>query len=194
VLFAEGAITIIDRPPYGAPLTVWSIRLAVALYFLALAELLMHRSLRARRWWTIGCLACWAHIGLAMHFAHGWSHAAAYADTARQTRETTGLNWGGGIYFNYVFATAWLADVGWWWLSPISRAKRSTGLAWLLHGYLAFILFNATVVFESGPTRWATLAACAGLLLLASLISCRRPPAPPLPTVSPPVRRTGSGG
>jgi hypothetical protein len=149
-------------------LTVWSIRLCVAFYLLALAEMLLsRRPKRVRLSWTLGCLACDAHMGLAMHFAHRWSHAAAYADTARQTREAIGLDWGGGIYFNYLFAGVWLIDVLWWWLWPDSRARRSAWLNGLLHAYLAFILFNATIVFEDGPTRWATLAACAGLLVAA---------------------------
>ena len=37
------------------------------------------------RWaWTIGALAVVVHFALAFQDRHGWSHAAAYADTARQ--------------------------------------------------------------------------------------------------------------
>jgi hypothetical protein len=150
----------------GELLTLWTIRLSLAAYFLALAELLFSgHQRRERLWWTIGCLACLVHIALAMHFYHHWSHAAAYAETARQTRETIGLDWGGGIYFNYLFALVWLADVCWWWLWPGVRARRSLWISALLHGYLAFIFFNATVVFEDGPTRWMTLAVCGGLAI-----------------------------
>lgn len=137
-----------------------SIWLSVAAYFIALAQ---RRPQRARAWWTIGCLACVVHIALAMHLVHHWSHAAAYADTARQTREVTGLDWGGGVYFNYVFSGVWLADVVWWWINQDSRSRRPKWLSAALHVFLAFILFNATVVFESGILRWSVMAAIAGL-------------------------------
>lgn len=158
----------------GALLTVWTIRLGLVAYFAALADLLLAPDQRrARLWWTLGCLACWAHIGLAMHFVHHWDHAAVYEDTARQTREVVGLDWGGGIYINYLFALAWLADVAWWWLAPLSRAARGRWLAWLLHGFLAFIIFNATIVFKDGAIRWATIAACACLLVLGTVVAAR---------------------
>jgi hypothetical protein len=147
--------------------TRWTVWISVAAYILALGVTLSRSDWRwSRRWWTLGCLACVAHIGLAMHFFHGWSHAAAYADTARQTREAVGLGWGGGVYFNYVFAAAWIADVAWWWVRPDSRAARAQWLSAILHVYLAFIMFNATVVFEERATRWASAAAFAGLAVM----------------------------
>jgi hypothetical protein len=159
----------------GELLTVWTIRLGLVAYLAALAELLLSPDdRRARLWWTIGCLACWAHIGAAMHFVHHWDHAAVYADTARQTREVVGLDWGGGVYVNYLFALTWLADVAWWWLARLSRATRGSWLSWLLHGFLAFILFNATIVFKDGALRWAAIAACAALLLIAVIAARRR--------------------
>jgi hypothetical protein len=35
-----------------------------------------------------------------------------------------------------------------------------------VHAYLAFIVFNAAVVFETGWMRWATLAACGGVAVV----------------------------
>lgn len=156
--------------PVIESLTVWIIRLALVAYFVALAELLLTaQSRRARLAWTIGALACVAHIGLAMHFQHHWSNAAAYAETARQTREIIGLDWGGGIYINYLFAAVWLADAAWWWCSPASRVARGMWLSGLIHGFLAFIIFNATVVFKTGPLRWTVLAACLALMMMAAV-------------------------
>src|SRR5438093_12395347 len=48
---------------------------------------------------SVGCTAFLAHVASAFQFYHDWSHSAAYADTARQTEELFGWNWGGGIYF-----------------------------------------------------------------------------------------------
>jgi hypothetical protein len=151
----------------GEGLTQGTVWLAVAAYFAANAFVLAGRDWRAARvLWTVGCAACLAHIGVAMHFYHQWSHAAAFVDTARQTREAVGFAWGGGVYFNYVFALLWLVDATWWWLSAASRTAWPAWLSWGLHGYLAFIIFNATVVFESGPVRLASLAGFAALALL----------------------------
>jgi hypothetical protein len=112
------------------------------------------------RWaWTLGCGLCVAHVAAAFHFYHGWSHAAAYRDTARQTAEVSGLDWGGGLYFNYAFTLLWVADALWWWLAPSSRRARPFFLTAALEAYFAFIVFNATVVFETGAMRWFGVAA-----------------------------------
>lgn len=154
-------------------LIVWTIRLGMIAYFLAVVELLTARqSNRARLAWTFGALACVAHIALAMHFQHHWSNAAAYAEIARQTREMIGLNWGGGLYINYLFALVWMADAAWWWIAPYSRAARGRWLSWLVHGFLAFIIFNATIVFKTGATRWSAVAGCM-ILLGISLMAIR---------------------
>lgn len=115
--------------------------------------------------WTIGCSALVAHFISAFHFYHAWSHTSAYADTARQTAEVVAINWGGGLYVNYAVAGLWIADVAWWWLAGVNsyrRRPRSLTLAW--HGFLIFIIFNATVVFEHGLIRL--------LGLVVSLILC----------------------
>ena len=101
-----------------------------------------------------------AHSAAAFHVYHGWSQAAAYRDTARQTLEVIGVDWGGGLYFNYAFTAAWAADV-------LSK-RRLTTSRWRipLHAFFAFMWFNATVVFGRGAIRWAGVAAAAGLAML----------------------------
>ena len=119
----------------------------------------------ARLAWTIGCAALLVHFISAFHFYHAWSHTAAYVDTARQTAAVIGSNWGGGLFINYAVAILWIADVGWWWFAGVSAYRRRAWwitLAW--HGFLIFIIFNATVVFKHGLTRW--------IGLLVSLILC----------------------
>ena len=119
---------------------------------------------RIARWaWTVGGIAYLGHIASAFHFYHHWSHGAAYQETARQTAAMVGLNWGGGIYFNYVFTLAWLAVVAWWWCDPQWHACRSRLLSRCWHSLFLFMVFNGAVVFGHGPVRWLGLVLCLGL-------------------------------
>jgi len=111
--------------------------------------------------WTIACLSLIAHFISAFQFYHAWSHTAAYADTARQTREAFGLNWGGGVFINYALLIAWMLDIAWWWRGGIdSYRNRPLPLIVAWHGFLIFIIFNATVVFGRGIVRPIGLAIC----------------------------------
>jgi hypothetical protein len=84
-----------------------------------------------------------------MKFAHHWSHAHA----VQHTQERSGF--GEGIYVSHFFSLVWTLDVLWWWLAPAGYARRSPWLDRPLHAFMAFIIFNGTVVFESGLIRWA---------------------------------------
>ncbi|MGH9673937.1 MAG: hypothetical protein ACRD44_12215 [Bryobacteraceae bacterium] len=145
--------------------TLWTIRASLIFYF---------PGLRSRLAWTAGCLLYLAHVAAAFHFHHDWSHAAAYRATARQTAQTLGVDWGGGLWFNYAFTVAWCADALWWWIAPASRARRPRWLAAALHAFLAFMWLNGAVVFASGFVRWLAIG---GALLLATLFirRTRRP-------------------
>ncbi|HEX6283574.1 MAG TPA: hypothetical protein VFZ71_01815 [Pyrinomonadaceae bacterium] len=125
------------------------------------------------RWaWTIGCAALFAHFASAYEFYHAWSHASAYADTARQTAEVFKVNWGGGLFINYAVAALWLADVAWWWIAGLdSYRRRPWSITLLWHGFLIFIIFNATVVFKDGLIRWIGLFIC--VVLCVSWVSIR---------------------
>jgi hypothetical protein len=157
----------------GAELIRWTVRLAFAAYAGRLALDLAwraggERKDRTARWlWTAGCMLLWAHVISAFEFVHHWSHDDAYNRTAIETAEKVGLAWGGGIYFNYLFMLLWAGDVVWWWWQPASYAVRSRFVAVPLHAYLAFILFNATVVFKEGWLRYAGLAVTIGLGIAA---------------------------
>jgi hypothetical protein len=121
----------------------------------------------ARLAWTVACAGLLAHVTCAFHFYHRWSHGAAYRDTARQTFEVFGLNWGGGLYVNYALVIVWVLDVIWWWLRGLEAYRHRPWLlvaAW--HGFLIFIIFNAAVTFKTGFLRWVGLCVCLGLCLL----------------------------
>jgi hypothetical protein len=111
--------------------------------------------------WTIGLIGLFAHVICAFQFFHSWSHDAAYRDTARQTFEVVGMNWGGGLYINYLILILWTLDLGWWWWGGIESYRRR---GWTLiagwHAFLIFIIFNATVVFTQGLSRWFGLLVC----------------------------------
>ena len=159
-----------DDVPGGELLTRWTVRAALALYVLALALRLAAARRRglARAAWTAGCLLFLAHVAAAFHYFHGWSHGDAYRETARQTGEMVGTYWGGGLYLNYLFTLAWAADVAyWWWRGTGGYAARPRWIDLLLHGFMAFMAFNAVVVFESGAVRAAGVAAAVLLVALA---------------------------
>lgn len=118
---------------------------------------------RARWAWTIGCAFFLAHVVCAFAFYHQWSHSMAHRETARQTVELTGWHWGGGLYFNYAFAVAWLSDVLWWWCQPVRFARRPPWLEGLWQGVFFFMVLNGTIVFGRGPVRWLGMLVCGGL-------------------------------
>lgn len=99
------------------------------------------------------------HIALAYGIRHDWSHDAAVRATAQQTAAVYGLDWGGGIYVNFLFAMAWAVDV---WLRP-------PAIHWALRLLYLVIIVNAAVIFVPGPRRWL------GVVLVLALIWIWRP-------------------
>lgn len=158
-------------------ITIW---IAVAAYAIGCVVFALARGrVELDRWtrlaWTIGCVALVAHFVSAFHFYHAWSHASAYADTARQTAEVFGVNWGGGLFVNYAVALLWSSDVAWWWFSGVSAYRRRSLLVTLSwHAFLIFIIFNGTVVFASGFGRWLGVVLCFILCLSWAVVIRRR--------------------
>ncbi|MGQ0637712.1 MAG: hypothetical protein ACT4QC_24305 [Planctomycetaceae bacterium] len=152
----------------GVALTKNSIRLALAWYVTALV-LMMHSGPidwwattsrgRITRWcWTWGLISFVVHLVMAFHFYHRWSHADAF----ERTKRISGL--GEGLDVSYLFTWLWVLDVLRWWGNAARYAARSAKIEWALHGFMLFIVFNATVVFEHGVIRWAGVV---GLTVLA---------------------------
>ena len=158
-------LTTADR---SSTLTRSTIHLALFEYALALSlmmrmslddwRVLTHRGQIARWLWTWACVTFLIHVACAFHFSHRWSHTHAF----EQTRLESGF--GEGLYVNYLFIALWICDVSWWWINPERYALRPRWIDRLLHGFMLFIAFNATVVFERGAIRYAGLI---GTLLLA---------------------------
>ncbi len=125
----------------------------------------------ARTAWTAGVISLIAHVACAYHYYHNWSQAAAYRETARQTAEVTGLNWGGGLFINYALIIGWVADVALWRLRGLAAYRNRPGwLAAAWQGFLFFIIFNAAVIFKTGPLRWIGLGFCLWLAFLWLLV------------------------
>jgi len=155
----------------GEFVTKLSIWLAICAYAAGTALMLESRDhprwRASARWtWTVGCVFFLTHVLCAFACFHQWSHAAAYRETARQTVALTGWSWGGGLYFNYLFALAWMADVLWWWLAPASFALRPRWLTGSWHGFLFFMVLNGAVIFVRGPMRWFGLLLCVLVVVL----------------------------
>jgi hypothetical protein len=157
--------------------TIWISILSYALGCVLFA--MASRQTQLDRWvrlaWTMGCAALILHFICAFQFFHSWSHESAYVDTARQTAAVFRINWGGGLFINYAVASLWFADVAWFWLAGVNSYRRRPWLltlAW--HSFLIFIIFNATVVFKDGMTRWIGLLVCLTLCLSWVSISRQR--------------------
>ena len=151
----------------GPELIAWTVRLGILCFTAVLgvwaAGCTGPAIDRYLRWvWTGGWFLFFFHMLAAFHFQHHWSHAHAVADTARQTLELIGWEFGGGVYFNYLFLLLWGADLVLWWQGKQS-ADWYRPLRRMLIGYLIFIAFNGVVVFKSGWLRWAGTAATLGL-------------------------------
>ena len=154
----------------GELITRWTVRVALIFYAATLALRLAAPSRRsaARILWTIGCLAFLAHVIAAFAFFHDWSHAHAYRETARQTRELFSIDSGAGLYLNYLFTLAWAIDAAYWWAAgPDAYDRRPRWVGVTLHAFFAFMVFNGAVVFAHGATRRVAMTIAVGLALLA---------------------------
>ncbi len=161
---------MINTALFATRATIW---LALAGYaFAVIAFLFSKQRTRWLAWargvWTAGCIVFLAHVFFAFSFYYDWSHATAYHDTARQTSEIIGWNWGGGLFVSYVFTLAWVMDVlCWWWQGLQSYGRRSRALMIAWHAFFFFIVFNGTVVFGTGPVRWFGVLLCLSLFVVS---------------------------
>src|SRR5262249_36655194 len=155
----------------GELLTRIAVWFALAGYAVGASVYLLSRGRRswdevARIAWAIGCVSLFIHVAFAFHYYHNWNQASAYRETARQTAELTGLEWGGGLFINYALLAGWLADIAWWRRGLDSYRNRPLWITAAWQGFLIFVIFNATVVFKPGALRWIGLGLCLWLALL----------------------------
>lgn len=116
-------------------------------------------------WWAFvtGLALAIVHTVLAFEIVHAWSHDDAVRNTAMQTAAVYGTAVGSGVYVNYVFFAAWLADA-WWWRAAPSGYERPALATWALRGFYFVIILNAAVIFAAGWRR------AIGAVLVAALV------------------------
>lgn len=161
----------------GETITRNTVRLSLTWYLAALLLMLgsqpadwsayTQRGIIMRWCWTWAMLSFLVHLAMAFHYYHHWSHADAF----ERTRQVSGT--GEGIYVSYLFTCLWIADVLWWWLNPLSYSNRPAAIGRTLHTFMLFIVFNGTVIYETGMIRWAGLLGF-GLLFVRWWISRQR--------------------
>ena len=148
--------------PFGELVTRWTIRAALVCCGVSAVEILRDRQSPRRRqprlWWTAGLVLYLIHVAAAFQFVHHWSHAAAYHHTAQETYNMTGIDWGGGLYFNYAFTLAWIVDVVSLWTQASLHTTRPHPLRLAWYTFFIFIVINAAIIFETGSVRWISLA------------------------------------
>ena len=148
----------------GTLVTLWLVRFALVAYLASLARMLSGRTDGVTRGlWAAGFVMLALHVVAAFGVVHDWSHTQAWEHTAAETEATVGFAVGAGVYFNYLFVLLWGGDVAWWWLDAESYRARPRWVMYTIHIYLAFIVFNGVVVFESGLLRWLGVLATIGL-------------------------------
>ena len=114
--------------------------------------------------WFAGAIVCSIHIIVALAVRHGWSHQSSIEATAAQTAAVYGLHWGGGVYFNYLFAGLWLAEGVWWCIKPGSFVSRPTAAVFIVRAFYLLIIVNAAIVFAAPSHRFAGAGLVLGLL------------------------------
>lgn len=171
----------LDAERWGDDLVRQSVRLALLYYGVAACVMLtigpgdwfplVSRGRVARGFWCAAYTAYLIHLAMAFHYYHHWSHA----DAVEHTREVAGM--GEGIYMSHLFTVGWGADVLYWVCAPQRYARRSSWFGWALHAFMVFIIFNGTVVYETGFIRWAGLALVGSLAVLwvRRLVLLKRP-------------------
>ena len=123
----------------------------------------------ARLCWVLGAVMFWIHVAVAFHFAHRWSHA----NGIRHVQETSGF--GPGLFVSYFFTLLWAIDAGFWLVKPDRYRQRPRWLGIALHSFMAFIVFNGTVVFGHTPMREVS-AGVFVVLLGVLLLRWKSPP------------------
>lgn len=142
------------------PAVVASIWLCIAAWAYVMAGRCRGRELPAALpVWIAGWLAYIVHALTAFATHYHWSHEIALAETARQTRELTGFDSGTGLWWNYLFGLVWAAEaIRWLATGTSSPTGRWKWPHFAMMGFLAFMVFNGTVVFGDGAARWGGIA------------------------------------
>ena len=125
--------------------------------------------------WRLGCLLLWLHVAGSWWLVHAGSWQEVWQHTAEVTNRVTGINTGSGVLWNLVALVAWTVDcLCPWPARPSTQATEPPPAGWRRAGeiYLAFLWFQAAVVFATFQARWFMGLLC--LLLGWGIASSRQ--------------------
>ncbi|MCU0720771.1 MAG: hypothetical protein MUC83_13765 [Pirellula sp.] len=138
-----------------------SIWIACGLWFLGSISRILSRAQqiarleRVYRWtWFLAGIFTWIHVFASYGLVHNWSHSAVLKHTGDESYAVIGLRVPWGVYANFVFAGILSGYSGW---MILKKGRESAGLDTFVYFFLAFIVFNALVIFKTGPIRWIGL-------------------------------------
>jgi|GEM_PF-3023042 len=129
------------------PAVVQSAWLTVIIWFLGGVAFLRGDRPIIQLVWSSGAALQLLHVAIAFHAVHGWSHDAAF----EHTQKIGGF--GEGVYVNYAFTLIWCVDAICLCANFDKYCRRPIWLNWAIHGFMAFIVFNAAVIFGSWVAR-----------------------------------------
>lgn len=164
---APSVISGADPAEVAHLVTRQTARVPILFWGIAAAALLLRLRDLGRAAWTVGGATFVVHVATAFDRVHGWSHAAAWEHVE------TVSGFGSGLFVSYAFTILWVTDVAWWWADRTGYDSRPGWLDRAVHGFLAFVVFNATVIYATGFIRWAGIVLFS---LLGLLIFARRRP------------------
>ena len=105
--------------------------------------------------------------------AFGVYHHGSHAEAVEHVRQASGI--GEGIFVSHLFTLLWTRRCRLVAAAAGRYAARSPWFDRLLHAFMLFLWFNGTVVYETGPIRWAGLVFFAELAGMA-VYRFARPP------------------
>lgn len=129
--------------------------------------------LGSRAAWTVGAALALLHSVAAFGTFYAWNHGIAREMTRRQTLAQTGVDFDGGIYFNYAFLAVWAWDAGMWWIAPRWYERRPLAVSFAVRGFIFFMIVNGAVVFADGFAR-VVGTVCVTAVVLAWTARARR--------------------
>ena len=116
--------------------------------------------------WCTGCLLLWMHVIAATLLVHEGQWSAAWEHTAQETEAAVGVRTGVGVWFNLLTLIVWSVDC----VRRVSLRRTPDRPATLAErlgdGYLAFMWFQAAVVFPHGAIRFIAGAATLVLIVI----------------------------
>ncbi len=148
-----------------------SIWMAAGFWFLGSAARAISRGVpsqleRAYHWtWFFAGVFTWIHVIASYGLIHSWSHANVLQHTGDESFAVIGIRVPWGVYANFVFAGVLSGYSGW----MILNKGRTHWVDSIVFSFLAFIVFNALVIFKTGPIRWIGLI---GFVALCSIHIC----------------------